>query len=426
MIFVLVLFTVVIFQGGVRHLDVVDSALVSTMPAVRLKQPAAKSPIDGEASQVVQVIQEQINAQPKLDQGKMVGKEELEQSTTPNFKLKDAEQVNLQMSGEPTQVDTGERSKTKINDPGNFLVYTLNQTDGLFNKPSEKSNHEKIDELAHKPTKHLKNDFRGTSTYPTTVNIDAKETGSHHGSVDLLNKIDETKNEEDLEEIGLVKESVGDDLHRTDDKAVVRLGVQGDTGEVVEMVEEFDTGKEEMIEEMETANNESKLAEGMERSDVRLVQLGGGASLAEEAASKQASRREPLTRIDAKPQIKRKPLKGFLNTATKPTGVPNEVGEAEKDVDGVLATSTIVTIEAEEESESFTEKVPNLFTLKLDSKKKANDVLDLLQNNLNKEEPDVASKFEAENSVATTLPNRRLPESYPGALSSCSFFYTLL
>ena len=405
-------------------MDVVDSAPVSTMPTVRLKQPAAKSPMDGEASQVAQVIQEQINAQPKLDQGEIVGKEGLEQSTTPNFKLKDSEQVNLQTSGQATQVDTGERSKTKINDPSNFLMYTPNRTDGLLNEPSEKSNHEKIDELAHQPTRHLKNDFRSTSTYPTTENIDAKETGSYHGSIefDLLNKIDETKNEEDLEEIGIVKESVGDDLHRSDDKAVVRLGVQGDTREVVEMVEEFDTATEEMIEEMETANKQSKLTEGMERSDVRLVQLGGGASLEEEAASKQASRQEPLTRIDAKPQIKRKPLKGFLNTATKPTGVPNEVGEAEKNVDGVKATSAKVTIEAEEESESFTEKVPNLFPLKLDSEKKANDVLDLLQNNLNKEEPDEANTFEAENNIETTIPNRRLPEFYPGAPSSCSFF----
>ena len=412
----------VTFQGGVKDLDVVDSAAVSTMPAGNIQEVDVTLPIDGVASNVVPFIQEQINAQPKLVLGEIAGKEGLVQSTTPNFKLKDDEQVNLQTSGQATQVDTGERSKTKINDSGNFLMYTLNQTDGLLNEPSEKSNHEKIDELAHKPTKHLKNDFRSTSTYPTTENIDAKETGSQHGSVDLLNKIDETKNEEDLKEIGIVKESVGDDLHLNDDKTVVKLGVQGDTGEVLEMVEEFDTGKEEMIEEMETANNESKLAEGMERSDVRLVQLGGGASLAEEAASKQASRREPLTRIDAKPQIKRKPLEGFLNTATKPIGVPNEVGEAEKNVDGVEATSTKVTVEAEEESESFTEKVPNLFTLKLDSEKKANNVLDLLQNNLNKEEPDVASKFDAENSVATTISNRRLPDFYPGALSSCSFF----
>ena len=412
----------VTFQGGVKDLDVVDSPSVSTMPAGNVQEEDVTLPIDGEASNVVPFIQEQINAQPKLVQGEIVRNEGLEQSTTPNFKLKDDEQVNLQTSGEPTQVDNRERSKTKINDPGNFLMYALNQTDGLLNEPSEESNHEKIDELAHKPTKHLKNDFRSTSTYPTTENIDAKETGSHHDSVDLLNKIDETKNEEDLEEIGIVKESVGDDLHLNDDKTVVKLGVQGGTGEVLEMVEEFDTGKEEMIEEMETANNESKLAEGMERSDVRLVQLGGGASLAEEAASKQASRREPLTRIDAKPQIKRKPLKGFLNTATKPTGVPNEVEEAEKNVDGVEATSTKVTAEAEEGSESFTEKVPNLFPLKLDSETKSNDVLDLLQNNLNKEGRDEANTFEAENNVATTIPNRRLPEFYPGALSSCSFF----
>ena len=408
----------VTFQGGVKDLDVVDSPSVSTMPAGNVQEEDVTLPIDGEANNVVPFIQEQINAQPKLVQGEIVRNEGLEQSTTPNFKLKDDEQVNLQTSGEPTQVDNRERSKTKINDPGNFLMYALNQTDGLLNEPSEKSNHEKIDELAHKPTKHLKNDFRSTSTYPTTENIDAKEAGSHHGSVDLLNKIDETKNEEDLEEIGIVKESVGDDLHLNDDKTVVKLGVQGGTGEVLEMVEEFDTGKEEMIEEMETANNESKLAEGMERSDVRLVQLGGGASLAEEAASKQASRREPLTRIDAKPQIKRKPLKGFLNTATK----PNEVEEAEKNVDGVEATSTKVTAEAEEGSESFTEKVPNLFPLKLDSETKSNDVLDLLQNNLNKEGRDEANTFEAENNVATTIPNRRLPEFYPGALSSCSFF----
>ena len=412
----------VTFQGGVKDLDVVDSPSVSTMPAGNVQEEDVTLPIDGEANNVVPFIQKQINAQPKLVQGEIVRNEVLEQSTTPNFKLKDDEQVNLHTSGEPTQVDNRERSKTKINDPGNFLMYALNQTDGPLNEPSEKSDHEKMDELAHKPTKHLKNDFRSTSTYPTTENIDAKEAGSHHDSVDLLNKIDETKNEEDLKEIGIVKESVGDDLHLNDDKTVVKLGVQGGTGEVLEMVEEFDTGKEEMIEEMETANNESKLAEGMERSDVRLVQLGGGASLAEEAASKQASRREPLTRIDAKPQIKRKPLKGFLNTATKPTGVPNEVEEAEKNVDGVEATSTKVTAEAEEGSESFTEKVPNLFPLKLVSETKSNDVLDLLQKNLNKEEPDEANTYEAENNVATTIPNRRLPEFYPGALSSCSFF----
>merc|ERR1719270_3254919 len=108
----------------------------------------------------------------------------------------------------------------------------------------------------------------------------------------------------------------------------------------------------------------------MKRLDVRLVQFGDGTALAEETASKQASRREPLTRIDAKPEIKKKPPKGFLNTATKPVGVPNEVGEAEKNVDGVETTSTKVTIEAEEGSESLTEKVPNLFPLKLDSEKK--------------------------------------------------------
>ena len=91
-------------------------------------------------------------------------------------------------------------------------------------------------------------------------------------------------------------------------------------------------------------------------------------------------------------------------------------------MDGVEATSTKVTAEAEEGSESFTEKVPNLFPLKLDSETKSNDVLDLLQNNLNKEGRDEANTFEAENNVATTIPNRRLPEFYPGALSSCSFF----
>merc|ERR1712173_279098 len=140
--------------------------------------------------------------------------------------------------------------------------------------------------------------------------------------------------------------------------------------------------------ETEATNNQSKLDKVMERLDVRLVQLDDGALHAEEAASKQASRREPLTSIDAKPQIKRKPPKGFSQMATKPsTGVPSEVGEAEKNVDGVEATSSKVTAEAEEGSESFTEKVPNLFTLKLDSEKKANNVLDLLQNNLNKEEP---------------------------------------
>ena len=237
----------------------------------------------------------------------------------------------------------------------------------------------------------------------------------------MINRIDETKKEEDLGEIGIEKEIVDDDLPRSSDKAVVRLGAQVDKAGV-EMMGEVDTATNEKMGEMETANNQSKQDEGMERLDVKLVQLGGGASLAEEAASKQASRREPLTRIDAKPQIKRKPLKGFLNTATKPTGVPNEVEEAEKNVDGVEATSTKVTAEAEEGSESFTEKVPNLFPLKLDSETKSNDVLDLLQNNLNKEGRDEANTFEAENNVATTIPNRRLPEFYPGALSSCSFF----
>ena len=410
----------VIFQGGLKDLDVVDSASVSTMPAGNVQEEDVTLPTDGEAGNVVPFFQDQINAQPKLVQGEIVGKGGLEQSTTSNFKLKDDEQVNLQTSGEPTQVDNGERFKTKINDPSNFLMYTLNQTDGILNEPSEKSNHEKIDELTHKPTRHLKNDFRSTSTYPTTENIDAKEAGSHHDSVDMITKIDETKKEEDLGDIGIEKEIVDDDMPRSSDKAVVRLGAQGDKAGV-KMMGQVDTATNEKMGEMETANNQSKQDEGMERLDVMLVQLGGGAPLEEEAASKQASRREPLTRIDAKPQIKRKPLKGFFNTATKPVGVPNEVGEAEKNVDGVEATSTKVTIGAEEESESFTEKVPNLFTLKLDSEKKANNVLDLLQNNLNKEEPDVANTFEAENSVATTIANRRLPEFYPGALSSCSF-----
>ena len=408
-----------------KDFDVVESASVSTMPAGNVQEEDVTLPIDGEANNVVPFIQEQINAQPKLVQGEIVRNEGLEQSTTPNFKLKDDEQVNLQTSGEPTQVDNRERSKTKINDPSNFLMSTLNQTDGILNESSEKSNHEKIDELAHKPTKHLKNDFRITSTYPTTENIDTKEAGSYHDSVDMINRIDETKKEEDLGEIGIEKEIVDDDLPRSSDKAVVRLGAQVDKAGV-EMMGEVDTATNEKMGEMETANNQSKQDEGMERLDVKLVQLGGGASLAEEAASKQASRREPLTRIDPKPQIKRKPLKGFSQMATKPTGVPNKVGEAEKNVEGVEATSTKVTAEAEEGSESFTEKVPNLFPLKLDSKTKANDVLDLLQKNLNKEEPDVASKFEAENSVATTITNRRLPEFYPGALSSCSFSYTLL
>merc|ERR1719273_2031101 len=63
-------------------------------------------------------------------------------------------------------------------------------------------------------------------------------------------------------------------------------------------------------------------------------------------------------------------------------------------------------------AESFTEQVPNLFQLKYESEKKRNQVLDVLQENLNREEID--DKNTSENSEETTTMNRRLPEFYPG------------
>merc|ERR1719273_151878 len=63
-------------------------------------------------------------------------------------------------------------------------------------------------------------------------------------------------------------------------------------------------------------------------------------------------------------------------------------------------------------AESFTEQVPNLFQLKYESEKKRNQVLDVLQENLNREEID--DKNTSENSEETTTMNRRLPDFYPG------------
>ena len=65
----------VIFQGGLKDLDVVESASVSTIPAGNEQVEDVTLPIDGKASNVVPFFQEQINAQPKLVQGEIVGNE---------------------------------------------------------------------------------------------------------------------------------------------------------------------------------------------------------------------------------------------------------------------------------------------------------------------------------------------------------------
>ena len=93
----------------------------------------------------------------------------------------------------------------------------------------------------------------------------------------------------------------------------------------------------------------------------------------------------------------------------------NESGAIGSRIENTVEETTTMVTKGESlntTAESFTEQVPNLFQLKYESEKKRNQVLDVLQVNLNREEIDDKNTFE--NSEETTTMNRRLPEFYPG------------
>ena len=93
----------------------------------------------------------------------------------------------------------------------------------------------------------------------------------------------------------------------------------------------------------------------------------------------------------------------------------NESGAIGSRIENTVEETTTMVTKGESlntTAESFTEQVPNLFQLKYESEKKRNQVLDVLQENLNREEIDDKNTFE--NSEETTTMNRRLPEFYPG------------
>lgn len=139
---------------------------------------------------------------------------------------------------------------------------------------------------------------------------------------------------------------------------------------------------------------------------------------------------DPSTSIHQNPPISEQPQKDSTSLEKDEKIVisePREIGEAEtisNTIENKVEETTTTTatdtkgenVKIQHSSESFTEKVPNLFQLKYESEKKQNQVLDILQKNLKREETDDADEntVEAENNVETTTLNRRLPEFYPG------------
>ena len=351
-------------------------------------------PFEGKDVNVQTMVEvDHSSIQPDTDLKEAVGNGELRQETDKdkdNIQNEDkiTDRVDSKTSdhvlGETTEVvlKSEEGTKANIIDPG-----SLNTTDDPLNELREKTN-----EFTNQAADNLTYESRDVSPLVGSPGkVHPKELVDIGDSVyDLLLHKSEVKQSDGVES-GTVEQELTYDASEI---AEVRLGETSIKEELVKL----GGGGKDVVESV---------------SEVGLVRLGAAAGVPETNL-----RLGPSTGIHNNSQ---KDSASMENDNSYKLSGQKEINESEeigsRIENTVEETNTMVTKgeslnEQHNTAESFTEQVPNLFQLKYESEKKRNQVLDVLQENLNREEID--DKNTSENSEETTTMNRRLPEFYPG------------
>ena len=408
----------------------------------------AKMPVDQRDGQVVPFIKDQSYIKPDTEKDanlqEAVENEGLDQEANndhnvqPQLVISDKvdNQTSDQVFDQATEVlfKPEEGPATNLINPGSFLIHSLNETDDLVNEPSERTN--LTDKFADESTRDLMYEFNHvpSAAMPGKVDlkkhiIDSGDPPTHelpHESVS-----DDIKQREYMESVTAEEQAV--DFDERDLIVAKRphsdAANEADAREIVEVR----LGEQAIKEgEVKLGSEVGKVEEKEQgKSKVELVRLGATDSgvLSIDVAN-QTMGLDPSTSIHQNPPISEQPQKDSTSLEKDEKIVisePREIGEAEtisNTIENKVEETTTTTatdtkgenVKLQHSSESFTEKVPNLFQLKYESEKKQNQVLDILQKNLEREEIDDVDEntVEAENNVETTTLNRRLPEFYPG------------
>ena len=346
-------------------------------------------PFEGKDVNVETIVEvDHSNVQPDTDLKDAVENGELRQETDKDKdniqnedKITDREdsQTSDHVLGETTEVvlKSEEGTKANIIDPG-----SLNTTDDPLNELREKT-----DEFTDQSAEDLTHESRDVSPLVASPGkVHPEELVDIEDSVyDLLPHKSEVKQSDGVES-GTVEQELTYDASEI---AEVRLGETS----IKEELAKLGGGGKDVVEPV---------------SEVGLVRLGAAAG-----APETNLRLGPSTGIHNNSQ---KYSASMENDNSYKLSGQKEINEAigSRIENTVEETTTMVTKgeSLNTTAESFTEQVPNLFQLKYESEKKRNQVLDVLQENLNREEID--DKNTSENSEETTTMNRRLPEFYPG------------
>ena len=345
-------------------------------------------PFEGKDVNVETIVEvDHSNVQPDTDLKDAVENGELRQETDKdkdNIQNEDkiTDRVDSQTSdhvlGETTEVvlKSEEGTKANIIDPG-----SLNTTDDPLNELREKT-----DEFTDQSAEDLMYESRDVSPLVASPGkVHPKELVDIGDSVyDLLLRKSEVKQSDGVES-GTVEQEL------TYDGSEVRLGESSIKEELVKL-----------------GGGGKDVAEPV--PEVGLVRLGAAAGVPETNL-----RLGPSTGIHNNSQKDSASMENDNSYKLSGQKEINESGAIGSRIENTVEETTTMVTKGESlntTAESFTEQVPNLFQLKYESEKKRNQVLDVLQENLNREEIDDKNTFE--NSEETTTMNRRLPEFYPG------------
>ena len=417
---------------------------------VTLETLAAVPVVDERVSQDVPLIKDQSDIKPDTEGDanlqEAVENEGLDQETNndhnvqPQHVISDKvdNQKSDQVFDQATEVvfKPEEGSTTNFINPGSFLIHSLNETDDLVNEPSERTNLR--DKFADESTRDLMYEFNQVPSAAMPGKVDLKKHILDLDSGDPAthelpheSESDDIKQREYMESVTAEEQAV--DFDERDLIVAKRPNSDAANEAVAREIVEVRLGEQAIKEgEVKLGSEVAKVEEKeQDKSKVELVRLGATDSgvLSIDVAN-QTMGLDPSTSIHQNPPISEQPQKDSTSLEKDEKIVisePREIGEAEtisNTIENKVEETTTTTatdtkgenVKIQHSSESFTEKVPNLFQLKYESEKKQNQVLDILQRNLEREEIDDADEntVEAENNVETTTLNRRLPEFYPG------------
>ena len=348
-------------------------------------------PFEGKDVNVETIVEvDHSSIQPDTHLKDAVGNGELRQETDKDKdniqnedKVTDREdsQTSDHVLGETTEVvlKSEEGTKANIIDPG-----SLNTTDDPLNELREKT-----DEFTDQSADSLTYESRDVSPLVGSPGkVHPKELVDIGDSVyDLLLHKSEVKQSDGVES-GTVEQELTYDASEI---AEVRLGETS----IKEELAKLGGGGKDVVEPV---------------SEVGLVRLGAAAGVPETNL-----RLGPSTGVHNNSQKDSASMENDNSYKLSGQKEINESGAIGSRIENTVEETTTMVTKGESlntTAESFTEQVPNLFQLKYESEKKRNQVLDVLQENLNREEID--DKNTLENSEETTTMNRRLPEFYPG------------